>query len=212
MAKINVLDKSIFNMIAAGEVVEKPASVVKELVENSIDAGATNISIEIKGGGIRKIRVTDNGCGIAREDVANAFLPHATSKIATVKDLEKIGTLGFRGEALSSIAAVSKVTMTTKTADSTEGTKIVINGGDVDSIEPVGCTEGTSIVMEYLFFNVPARAKFLRKEKQEETDDLGRRFIDDKLLVKVGVNILPLFSCNGIKKKEAESLRLEVIF
>ena len=169
MSKINVLDKSIFNLIAAGEVVEKPASVVKELVENSIDAGATQISIEIVNGGITKIRVTDNGCGIEKDDLTKAFLPHATSKVKTADDLGKIGTLGFRGEALSSIAAVSKVTMLSKTVDS-DGNKIVIEGGEVKSISPIGCVDGTSISVEQLFYNIPARAKYLRKERQEESD------------------------------------------
>ena len=126
MSKINVLDKKIFNLIAAGEVVEKPASVVKELVENSIDAGADLITIEVKNGG-RYIRISDNGCGIDKDDLINAFLPHATSKISTKEDLTKIGTLGFRGEALSSIAAVSKVTMITKTKDN-DGNKIYLEG------------------------------------------------------------------------------------
>lgn len=169
MSKINVLDKSIFNLIAAGEVVEKPASVVKELVENSIDAGATQINIEIVNGGITKIRVTDNGCGIEKDDLTKAFLPHATSKVKTADDLGRIGTLGFRGEALSSIAAVSKVTMLSKTVDS-DGNKIVIEGGEVKSISPIGCVDGTSISVEQLFYNIPARAKYLRKERQEEGD------------------------------------------
>ena len=169
MSKINVLDKSIFNLIAAGEVVEKPASVVKELVENSIDAGATQINIESVNGGITKIRVTDNGCGIEKDDLTKAFLPHATSKVKTADDLGRIGTLGFRGEALSSIAAVSKITMLSKTADS-DGNKIVIEGGEVKSISPIGCVDGTSISVEQLFYNIPARAKYLRKERQEEGD------------------------------------------
>lgn len=169
MSKINVLDKSIFNLIAAGEVVEKPASVVKELVENSIDAGADQISIEIVNGGISKIRVTDNGCGIEKDDLVKAFLPHATSKVKTAVDLGRIGTLGFRGEALSSISAVSKVTMLSKTADN-DGNKIIIEAGEVKIISPIGCIDGTSITVEQLFFNIPARAKYLRKERQEETD------------------------------------------
>ena len=129
MSKINILDKEIFNLIAAGEVVEKPASVVKELVENSIDAGADHIIIEIKNGG-RYIRVSDNGCGIDKDDLPKAFMPHATSKIAKKEDLEKIGTLGFRGEALSSIAAVSKVTVLSKTING-DGNKISISGGEI---------------------------------------------------------------------------------
>lgn len=169
MGKINVLDKSIFNLIAAGEVVEKPASVVKELVENSIDAGATQISIDVQNGGISRIRVTDNGCGIEKDDLTKAFLPHATSKIKTANDLYKIGTLGFRGEALSSISAVSKVTMMSKTKDG-DGNKIIIEGGEVKEISPVGCMDGTSTTVSDLFYNIPARAKYLRKERQEESD------------------------------------------
>ncbi|MBO7218869.1 MAG: DNA mismatch repair endonuclease MutL, partial [Clostridia bacterium] len=170
MPRINILDKSIFNRIAAGEVVEKPASVVKELVENSIDAGATNITIEIKGGGISSIKVIDNGCGIHNEDFPKVFLPHATSKIAKVEDLDKIGTLGFRGEALSSIASVARVTLSSKTADSDMGYTMYIEGGEAQEISPVGCVNGTNITIEDIFFNVPARAKFLRKPKQEEGD------------------------------------------
>lgn len=170
MARINVLDKSIFNRIAAGEVVEKPASVVKELVENSIDAGATNITVEIKGGGIESIKVIDNGCGIHKDDYTKVFLPHATSKISSIEDLEKIGTLGFRGEALSSISSVAKVTLCSKTEDSDMGYMMTINGGDCSDVSPVGCVNGTNITIDELFFNVPARAKFLRKPKQEETD------------------------------------------
>lgn len=170
MGKINILDKSIFNRIAAGEVVEKPASVVKELVENSIDSGATSISIEILNGGIKRIRVSDNGCGIEKDDLVKAFLPHATSKITTIDDLYSIGTLGFRGEALASIASVSKVTMTSKIKQEIEGNKIIVEGGEVVLQEPTGCTEGTTVLVEDLFYNVPARAKFLRKEKTEENE------------------------------------------
>ena len=168
MSKINILDKEIFNLIAAGEVVEKPASVVKEIVENSIDAGADHITIEVKNGG-KYIRVSDNGCGIEKDDLVKAFMPHATSKIASKDDLEKIGTLGFRGEALSSIAAVSKVTMMSKVKGH-DGNKIELHGGEVVDISPVGCTDGTVLTIEELFYNVPARAKFLRKDKLEEAD------------------------------------------
>lgn len=170
MANINILDKTIFNRIAAGEVVEKPASVVKELVENSIDAKATNISIEVEMGGIKKIRVTDNGIGMDKDNLPKAFLPHATSKISTLDDLDKIGTLGFRGEALSSIASVAKVSALSKVKGSEEGTKITLSGGEVENVTYVGCTDGTQITVEDLFYCIPARAKFLRKPKTEESE------------------------------------------
>lgn len=169
MAVINILDKDIYNKIAAGEVVEKPASVVKELVENSIDAGATNITIEILDGGIKLIKVADNGCGIAKDDFDKVFLAHATSKIKTVEDLGKIGTLGFRGEALSSIASVSKVTLASKT-DEDIGYQMKVEGGELGEIIPIGATKGTYIQVEDLFYNIPVRKKFLRKPKLEEND------------------------------------------
>ena len=170
MPNINILDKTIFNRIAAGEVVEKPASVVKELVENSIDAKSTNITIEVEGGGIKKIRVTDNGCGMDIDNLPKAFLPHATSKIYCLDDLDKIGTLGFRGEALSSIASVANITAVSKVKERESGAKIIINGGEVESVAETGCVDGTSITIENLFYNVPARAKFLRKPKTEENE------------------------------------------
>ena len=169
MSKINILDKEVYNKIAAGEVVEKPASVVKELIENSIDAGATNISIEILDGGISKIKVIDNGCGIEKDDFPKVFLAHATSKVKSVEDLSNIGTLGFRGEALSSIASVSKVTMASKT-EGDIGYQIKVTGGELGEIEPIGATNGTYMQVEDLFFNIPARKKFLRKPKLEEND------------------------------------------
>lgn len=169
MAVINILDKDVYNKIAAGEVVEKPASVVKELVENSIDAGADNITIEILNGGTTYIKVSDNGCGIALDDFDRVFLPHATSKVKTVDDLSKIGTLGFRGEALSSISSVSKVTLSSKTDDEV-GYQVKVEGGDMGEIVPVGATKGTYIQIEDLFYNIPARKKFLRKPKLEEND------------------------------------------
>jgi len=167
MGKINKLPRSIWELIAAGEVVERPASVVKELMENSIDAGADTITVEIQSGGIRYIRITDNGCGIAREDVPNAFVSHATSKIEKAADLDAIGTLGFRGEALSSIAAVSQVEMLTKTADEAIGTRIEIRGGESVSLDDAGCPDGTTIIIRDLFYNTPARMKFLKSDKSE---------------------------------------------
>lgn len=167
---INVLSPRIYNRIAAGEVVERPASVVKELVENSLDAGATKVKVEIEDGGIKKICVSDNGCGIAKDDLPLAFLPHATSKIANIDDLDEIATLGFRGEALASIASVSMVTLTTKTKDSDTGFKIEADGGDISKITEVARLDGTTLLMKNLFFNTPARAKFLKKPKTEESE------------------------------------------
>ncbi len=165
--KIKLLDASVANKIAAGEVVERPSSIVKELVENSIDAGATNVTVEIRGGGIDLIRITDNGCGMAEEDVKNAFLRHATSKISVAEDLNDILTLGFRGEALASVAAVSKIALTTRTKNSIEGTQIELTGGVIDRFFPCGCAEGTGITVCDLFFNTPARRKFLKRPSQE---------------------------------------------
>lgn len=167
MSKINVLPKNIANLIAAGEVIERPASVVKELLENSIDAGATQIVVEIKNGGNEFIRVTDNASGIEREDVEKAFLSHATSKIANENDLNFIKTLGFRGEALPSVAAVSKVQVLTKTKNDKIGTKFIIKGGEKDSIEEIGTPDGTTIIVKNLFYNTPARYKFLKTDRSE---------------------------------------------
>jgi len=165
--KINVLPKHIADLIAAGEVVERPASVVKELMENAIDAGATQLTVEIKNGGVTYIRVTDNGCGIPREDVPKAFLSHATSKIAVPDDLEAILTLGFRGEALASVGAVSRVELLTRTHDETAGTRYVIESGEQILIGDAGCPQGTTIVVRDLFYNTPARMKFLKKDVSE---------------------------------------------
>ena len=167
MSKINVLPKHMADLIAAGEVVERPASVVKELMENSIDAGATSLNVEIKRGGITYIRITDNGCGIERDDIKNAFKSHATSKIKTEEDLLGIGTLGFRGEALASIAAVSKVSILTRTEDSEIGTVYEIEGSEEKLLDDAGCPLGTTIVVKDIFFNTPARMKFLKKDVTE---------------------------------------------
>ena len=167
MPKINVLPREIYELIAAGEVVERPSSAVKELLENSVDAGADSITLEIKAGGIKYIRITDNGCGIAREDVRNAFTGHATSKITVSDDLDCVATLGFRGEALASIVAVSRVEMFTRTADEETGTHAVVEGGQFISIDDAGCPVGTTIVVRDIFYNVPARMKFLKKDVTE---------------------------------------------
>ena len=167
MAKINVLEKHIAELIAAGEVVERPSSVVKELTENAIDAGATSVTVEIKNGGVTYIRVTDNGCGMVREDVPLAFLRHATSKIAVQDDLDAIDTLGFRGEALASICAMARVELLTRTDDELAGTRYCIEGGDEQQMEDAGCPRGTTVIVRDLFFNTPARMKFLKKDVSE---------------------------------------------
>ena len=167
MPHIQVLDKHTAELIAAGEVVERPSSVVKELLENTIDAGATMVAVEIQNGGVTYIRITDNGAGIAREDVPTAFLRHATSKVRREEDLEAIGTLGFRGEALASIAAVSRVELLTCAAGETAGTRYTLEGGEDGRLEDTGCPQGTTIVVRDLFYNGPARMKFLKKDVSE---------------------------------------------
>lgn len=167
MGVINVLDKHTADLIAAGEVVERPASVIKELVENSIDAGATAITVEIKNGGSTFMRVNDNGCGIMREDIKKAFLPHATSKVKTEDDLDSICTLGFRGEALSSISAVAKVELITKNKDEEIGSYYIIEGSQEVSLKDAGCPNGTTFIIRDLFYNIPARMKFLKKDVSE---------------------------------------------
>ncbi len=207
MAKINILDSSIYNLIAAGEVVERPASVVKELVENSIDAGSKNVTIEIKNGGITFIQVSDDGCGIDEEDIKSAFLPHATSKIKSAEDLESILTLGFRGEALASIAAVAKVNLISKTATGDVGTSLSVEGGTFGKIEKVSCKVGTTITVKDLFYCVPARAKFLKKSKTEEQEITN--IISRTILANPSVNFVyivdgkKVFSSMGKTEKEA---------
>ncbi len=167
MGKIQVLDKHIAELIAAGEVIDRPASVIKELVENAIDAGATAITVDIKNGGVTFMRVSDNGCGMLREDVPTAFLRHATSKICKQDDLNAIGTLGFRGEAMASIAAVAAVEVTTRTADELAGTYYAIRGGEQIEYKDCGCPQGTTVIVKDIFYNVPARMKFLKKDTVE---------------------------------------------
>ena len=167
MNKINVLPKNIAELIAAGEVVERPGAVIKELVENSMDAGATKITVEIKRGGILYMSVTDNGCGIARQDVPVAFCRHATSKISAAEDLDAIYTLGFRGEALAAISAVSKTEIITRTAEETDGTLCVVEGGVQTVLEDIGCDVGTIITVRDIFYNTPARMKFLKSDVTE---------------------------------------------
>ena len=167
MPRINVLPKNIADLIAAGEVVERPSSVIKEFVENSIDAGSTKITVEIHNGGKTYMRVTDNGCGIERDDVPKAFISHATSKINSVSDLDAISTLGFRGEALASVCAVSKVEIMTTAQGFDIGTRYVIEGGEEKLIDDAGSPVGTTIIVRDLFYNIPARLKFLKKDVQE---------------------------------------------
>ena len=167
MPEINVLSKEISELIAAGEVIERPASVIKELVENSIDSGARHITVEIKNGGTTYMRVTDDGCGMAFEDVPTAFLRHATSKIITKNDLDNIRTLGFRGEALASVSAVARVEVMTKRREDTYGTIYTIEGSTERSHDKSGCPDGTTIIIRDLFYNVPARAKFMKKDVTE---------------------------------------------
>ncbi len=167
MPKIYEMPPHLADLIAAGEVVERPASVVKELVENSIDAGAKSVTVEIKSGGMAEIRVTDDGCGIAEADAETAFLRHATSKLRTERDLEAIGTLGFRGEALAAIASVSHVELVTCERGAAEGTRLVLDGGVKRSKSPVGCPAGTTIYVRDLFYNTPARQKFMKNDRAE---------------------------------------------
>ena len=168
MAKINLLDPSVFNMIAAGEVVERPASVVKELVENSIDAGATEIDITITDGGLKRIQVSDNGLGIEKDDIRSAFLPHATSKLLHIRDLETLSSLGFRGEALASISSVSEVTLVSKSSKDEVASYIHLVGGKVMEERIDSRAKGTSITVENLFFNTPARLKFMKAPSAEQ--------------------------------------------
>ncbi|MGN0490593.1 DNA mismatch repair endonuclease MutL [Ruminococcus sp.] len=167
MGVINVLDKHVAELIAAGEVVERPASVIKELVENSIDAGAKNITVEIKNGGTTFMRVTDDGCGILKEDIKVAFLRHATSKVKVENDLDCISTLGFRGEALASICAVSRLQLITRNINEEIGSSYEIDGGEEISFDDAGCPVGTTFIIRDLFYNIPARAKFLKKDVSE---------------------------------------------
>ncbi len=167
MGKIVLLDDSTINKIAAGEVIERPASVVKEVMENSIDAGATSITVEIRNGGISYIRVTDNGKGIMQDDLEIAFERHATSKLRSAEDLDEIKSMGFRGEALASIASIAKVSLISKTADSDTGYEVIVEGGKILSKNEIGCPNGTSITIENLFYNTPVRYKFLKKDFTE---------------------------------------------
>lgn len=207
MSIINILDSKIYNRISAGEVVERPASVVKELLENSIDAGAKNITIEISNGGVKQIKVVDDGSGILFDDLKKVFLPHATSKISKAEDLEQIASLGFRGEALASVSAVSQVTLFSKHFESELGGKVSVAGGVFDKIEEYGTKTGTTIIIENLFFNTPVRKKFLKSEKQEEsaiTNVISRIiFANPNLSIKYIADGKVIFNSNlpGLKEK-----------
>src|SRR6266571_3178019 len=167
MGRIHVLSETVANQIAAGEVVERPASVVKEMLENSLDAGSTRIKISVEAGGKKLIQITDNGCGMVRDDAMLAFERHATSKIKNAEDLLNVSTLGFRGEALPSIASVSRLRLETRAPDQDSGTLIEMTGGKIFRVEEAGLPAGTSITIRDLFFNIPARKKFLKAESTE---------------------------------------------
>ena len=167
MPVINILSPHVADLIAAGEVVERPASVVKELMENAFDAGAKNVTVEIRGGGAPYIRVTDDGCGMAPEDAGVAFLRHATSKLQDEKGLEAIGTMGFRGEALAAISAVSHVELRTRRKGDESGTLVTLTAGEIQEMGPTGCPEGTTMIVRDLFYNTPARLKFLKSDRAE---------------------------------------------
>ena len=170
MAVIQVLSQHVADMIAAGEVVERPGSVVKELMENALDAGAKNITVELRGGGATYIRVTDDGCGMAPDDAGNCFLRHATSKLRDERGLEAISTMGFRGEALAAISAVSRVELITRRAEDAEGTRVVVEGGDIVDMRPAGVPKGTSFTVRDLFYNTPARLKFMKSDRAESAN------------------------------------------
>ena len=167
MSVINILSPHVADLIAAGEVVERPASVVKELLENAVDAGAKNVTVEIRAGGMRLIRVTDDGCGMSPEDAGVAFLRHATSKLKDEYGLESIATLGFRGEALAAISSVSRIELTTRARGTAEGTRVLLTAGDIDEMGPAGCPEGTTMAVRDLFYNTPARQKFMKSDRAE---------------------------------------------
>ena len=201
MGKIVLLDELTINKIAAGEVIERPASVVKELIENSIDAGAKNISIEIENGGIAKIRIIDDGKGIEPDDMKIAFERHATSKIRVADDLEAVRTMGFRGEALASIGAISKVTMVSRTEDSETGYKVVVEAGNIVEEDIVACPVGTNITIEKLFFNTPVRYKFLKKDYTElgyiEDVVIDQSLINTDIAIKLTNNGKVIIKTNG---------------
>ena len=167
MPDIQILSPHLADLIAAGEVVERPASVVKELVENAFDAGARTVTVELRGGGATYLRVTDDGCGMTPEDAGIAFLRHATSKLHDAQGLEAIGTMGFRGEALAAISAVSHITLTTRRRGAPGGTHMTLDAGEIQDMYETGCPEGTTMIVRDLFYNTPARRKFLKTDRAE---------------------------------------------
>ena len=167
MSKIIQLSSHVANLIAAGEVVERPASVAKELLENAVDAGATQVTLEIQNGGMTFLRVTDNGCGMSSQDARMAFLRHATSKLKTAEDLAAIATMGFRGEALAAVASVSRIDLLTKTPDAVFGISLSLEAGNIIEESEAGCPDGTTIIVRNLFFNTPARMKFMKSDTVE---------------------------------------------
>ena len=183
MPKIIQLSPHIANLIAAGEVVERPASVVKELLENAVDAGASKITVEIRDGGMTFLRVTDNGCGMSLEDARTAFLRHATSKLRSADDLAAIGTMGFRGEALAAIASVSRIQLLTKTPGSLSGVSLHLEAGQITQEEEAGCPDGTTILVRDLFFNTPARMKFMKSDTVCFFSDMVIIYIPSQKLV-----------------------------
>lgn len=210
MGRINVLDKHVAELIAAGEVVERPSSVIKELVENSIDAGATNITVEIKNGGTTFMRVTDNGCGFLREDIKLAFLRHATSKVKSENDLDYISTLGFRGEALASISAVSHLELITRADCEEIGTRYVISGGEEVSFDDAGCPIGTTFIIRDLFYNIPARMKFLKTDVGE--GNAVSNVIDKIALSHPEVSITFIKDSKQVLKTSGDSKLLSAIY
>ncbi len=204
MGKIHVLDDETINKIEAGEVIERPSSVVKELIENSIDAGASNIRIELIKSGKKLIRVTDNGCGMSKEDAKLSFMKHATSKISIVEDIEAVRTMGFRGEALSSICAVAKVEIITRTRDELSGTKVIVQGGKLMGITETGAADGTTVTVEELFYNTPARKKYLKSDSTELAhiiDVVARNALGHN-----NVSFTLLHNGNGILRSPASEL------
>ncbi len=205
MGKIHILDEATVNKIAAGEVIERPASVVKELIENSIDSGASDIRVEVVKGGKELIRVTDNGCGMSREDAALSFVKHSTSKILEIDDLDKVMTMGFRGEALSSITAVARVEIITKTKEELAGTKVKVYGGRLMGITDTGAADGTTVLVEELFYNTPARKKYLKSDSTELahiTDVVTRNALGHN-----NVSFTLLHNVNEILRSPASELR-----